>query len=147
MSAFEAKYPMVRVEWEDSSRVNGWMNLKELLGRRYMRCVTVGFLVRDDEGEVIVVANFDGDEEWPEVSGGMVIPRSAVRKVEYLRRRPELDEGNDGGSELASPGVASGYSEPIVSFDYTTILPLGQHPQELGKQAASERRKPFWRTW
>ena len=87
MASFEARYPMVRVEWEDSARLARWRSLTEVKKETPCLIMTVGCLMRDDAVCVTVVGTAGMDED-PEVDGGFVIPRSAVRKVDYLEVTP-----------------------------------------------------------
>lgn len=83
-AGFETKYPMVRVEWEDSAILpRSWQDLEEIVKTAPVLGVTSGWMVRDDEVGVTVVGSY-GQQEKPDVLGGMMIPRSAVRKVERL---------------------------------------------------------------
>lgn len=107
MSDFEARYPMARVEWFDCMGVGSWTDLEKVRGMEPLVMVSMGWLVRDDEVCVIVVGARD-QREKPDVDSGHIIPRSAVRKVDYLR--------NDGHPEPPD-------SEPIIT--YIT-------PEELG---------------
>ena len=120
----EGKYEMVRVEWEDSARLGRWRSLEEVEKETPCLIMTVGYLLRDDAVCMTVVGTI-GMEEHPDVDGGFVIPRSAVRKVErfYTAGQPERLEGPpEAGEELTlgvvgtevfgTPGM--GKVEPLV---------------------------------
>jgi hypothetical protein len=79
---------LVRIEWVDSGQpIPGWQWLSELDGRRAHRCVSVGFLVQDDEQTKVIAPNLgssNGDNEWDQVSGLFTIPTVAITKIERL---------------------------------------------------------------
>jgi hypothetical protein len=81
-------YPLVMVEWEDASRLNdGWMDLAAVPDPYAHRCVTVGFLLSENERGKILVPTI-GDVEHAENShtyGGMMIPISAIIRERRLR--------------------------------------------------------------
>ena len=83
-AGFEGLHPMVRVEWEDSTGIERWQAAGEVEKERPQMIETYGRLMRDDEVAVIVAGSRDYQEK-PNVTQSMVIPRSAVRKVERLR--------------------------------------------------------------
>ena len=83
---FEKKHPMVRVEWEDSAILpRGWQDGEDVRKTSPITGVSIGCMVRDDEVAVTVIGSYGLDDDDPNTLGGMVIPRSAVRKVERLR--------------------------------------------------------------
>ena len=77
-------YPLVRIEWEDSSSTSRVWNTQEYLSSaKNQRCVSVGFLVHEDK-ECVVVAGHMGMDEYPDFAGDMRIPKSAIRKRRRL---------------------------------------------------------------
>ena len=84
-TGFEKDHPLVRVDWEDSTGVRHWMGNRAVSDLTPLDCVSVGWLLRDDEKAVTLVASYDGQGEESNVDGIQCIPRSAVRKVERLR--------------------------------------------------------------
>ncbi len=75
------KYPLVLVEWVDASRINdGWVDLKDIPQPYPHKCVTVGFVLSENEhGKVLVPTIGDvGHEDNSHTSGGMMIPASAI---------------------------------------------------------------------
>lgn len=86
MDTFEKKHPMVRVEWEDSANVSRWHGLAEFQKEVPLLCVSVGYVIRDDEVALSVASSYDGQpNDAGNVNDATIIPRSAVRKVERLR--------------------------------------------------------------
>lgn len=79
---------LVRIEWVDSGQpIPGWQWLSELDKRRPHRCVSVGFLVQDDEQTKVLAPNLgssNGDGEWDQASGLITIPTAAVMRLEKL---------------------------------------------------------------
>lgn len=79
---------LVLIEWVDSGQpVPGWQWLDGLEPRKALKCVSVGFLVQDDEATKVLAPNLGascGDDEWDQASGLMTIPTAAVTKIERL---------------------------------------------------------------
>ena len=75
------KHPLVLIEWVDASRLtNGWMDWSDIPDPYQHRCVSVGFLVSENEHAKILVPTI-GDvenEDNRHTYGGMMIPRSAI---------------------------------------------------------------------
>lgn len=82
------KPELVLIEWVDSGQpIPGWQWLADLDPRRAHKCVSVGFLVQDDEQTKVLAPNLgssNGDEEWDQASGLFTIPTAAVTKIERL---------------------------------------------------------------
>lgn len=82
------KPELVMIEWVDSGQpIPGWQWLSDLDPRRAHRCVSVGFLVQDDEQTKVIAPNLaasNGDDEWDQASGLFTIPTAAVTKIEKL---------------------------------------------------------------
>lgn len=79
---------LVLVEWVDSGQpIPGWQWLSDLDARRAHKCVSVGFLVQDDEQTKVLAPNLgssNGDEDWDQASGLITIPAVAITKLERL---------------------------------------------------------------
>jgi hypothetical protein len=79
---------LVLIEWVDSGQpIPGWQWLSDLDPRRAHKCVSVGFLVQDDENTKVLAPNLgssNGDEDWDQASGLITIPAAAVMKLEKL---------------------------------------------------------------
>jgi hypothetical protein len=74
-------YPLVLIEWVDASRLSdGWIDVGAIPEPYPHRCVTVGFLLSENEtGKVLVPTIADLDHPTNSHSyGGMMIPASAI---------------------------------------------------------------------
>jgi hypothetical protein len=80
--------PLVLVEWLDSGQpIPGWQWLESLERRHPHKCVSVGFLIQDDEQTKVIAPNLGAsgrDDEWDQASGLITIPTPAVTKLERL---------------------------------------------------------------
>ena len=82
---------VMEVEWEDSQTQHGWTKAKiELPARGGYR--SVGYVLQDDESGVILLESWDAAEAPDHIGVSRfgcqtAIPRSAIRKVRYLRGR------------------------------------------------------------
>ncbi len=78
----ELSMRLVMIEWVDSSRLSdgGWMDLDAIPDPYPHRCVSVGFVVRDnDSGLVVVPTVADLDhEDNRHTFGGLLIPKAAI---------------------------------------------------------------------
>lgn len=81
-------YRLVQIEWFDASRLSdGWMNLSDIPDPYLHKCVSVGFVVAENDAGKILVPTI-GDVGHPENShtyGGMLIPASAIIREKVLR--------------------------------------------------------------
>jgi|SRR3954466_8490623 hypothetical protein len=79
---------LVLIEWVDSGQpIPGWQWLSDLDPRRAHKCVSVGFLVQDDEQTKVLAPNLgasNGDDAWDQASGLFTIPTVAITKIERL---------------------------------------------------------------
>lgn len=77
---------VLQVEWEDSSSSSRiWNSGDALASSKNQRCMSIGFLVHEDE-HCVVLAGHMAVSEYPDFAGDMRIPKSAIRK----RRRMKL---------------------------------------------------------
>lgn len=83
-----AEYPLVLVEWIDASRVSeGWVDIAGISDPFPHKCVSVGFLVRENNRGKMIIPTV-ADIEHPDnrhVYGGMMIPNTAILSVKRLR--------------------------------------------------------------
>jgi len=88
MPPSSVRYPLVMIEWTDASRLSDtWMDLASIPEPYVHRCVSVGFVVSENEHGKILVPTI-GDLSHPENShtyGGMLIPTSAILREKVLR--------------------------------------------------------------
>jgi hypothetical protein len=74
--------PLVLIEWVDSGQpIPGWQWLDMIEEKKPHRCVSVGFLVQDDESAKVLVPNLgasDGGSGFDQASGLTTIPTAAV---------------------------------------------------------------------
>jgi len=79
---------LVLIEWVDSGQpIPGWQWLSDVSTRVPHKCVSVGFLVQDDETTKVLAPNLgssDGAGEWDQASGLMTIPTVSISKIEQL---------------------------------------------------------------
>lgn len=83
------KFPLVEVHWEDATNSGEWCDLEQ--AQRFdigdfnfdWHCVSVGFLIRDDEECVILASRASGEFK----SVGLIerIPRGMVISVTIVR--------------------------------------------------------------
>ncbi len=80
--------PLVSIEWLDSGQpIPGWQWLEGMERRRPHKCVSVGFLVQDDEETKVLAPNLGsscGGDEWDQASGLITIPTTAVTRIAQL---------------------------------------------------------------
>ncbi len=80
--------PLVSIEWVDSGQpIPGWQWLEAMERRRPHKCVSVGFLIQDDEETKVLAPNLGssaGGGEWDQASGLITIPTAAVTRLEPL---------------------------------------------------------------
>lgn len=95
------KPPLVLIEWLDSGQpIPRWQWLSDIKPRRPHRCVSVGFLIQDDDETKTLAPNLGasaGDTDWDQASGLTTIPTSAVQRMEPLSwsHRPVVVSGLD----------------------------------------------------
>lgn len=81
-------YKLVMIEWSDASRLSdSWMDLASIPDAYLHKCVSVGFVISENEDGKIVVPTI-ADMEHPEnghTYGGMLIPSRAIISETILR--------------------------------------------------------------
>jgi hypothetical protein len=86
----EIKFPLVAIEWIDASRLSGggWIDLKDVPNPYTLRCVSVGYLVADNEHGKTLVPTIGNIEDTYEshTFGGMMIPASAILAERRLKQ-------------------------------------------------------------
>jgi hypothetical protein len=79
--------PLVMVEWEDSAQpIPGWSYLSSFSAPGTIRCVSVGWLIRDDKQMKALAPNLGAldDKNSVQVSGVIQIPARCVIKQTQL---------------------------------------------------------------
>ena len=75
---------IAEVYWEDSRGKHGWTDAIEEMPKTTIR--SAGYVAQDDEEGVVLVESIDLAEGTTSRWGcSTAIPRSAIRKVKYLR--------------------------------------------------------------
>lgn len=85
----ENPWPIVVVEWLDSAGNANWMAAGKAQDMRLSHCVSVGFLMRNDDEQVVLSQSFDpptagSDETVTNVMHLLCIPKIAVTNVRRL---------------------------------------------------------------
>ena len=89
-SSFNA-CPLVMIEWEDSAQpIPSWRFLAEFEAPGIIRCVSVGWMIRDDNQMKVVAPNMGSVnvEGSLQVSGMIQIPTSCVLQITNLDEPP-----------------------------------------------------------
>lgn len=74
----------VEVRWVDAMRGDGWSPLSD--APHVVRCITRGWLVKEDDEQVVIAGTTSGDGEYGEM---IAIPRGMVTAMETLRIKVE----------------------------------------------------------
>jgi hypothetical protein len=76
---------LVMVEWLDATTQNGWSPAEDR--REPERCLTVGWLLRDDEIAISIAASlgFDDDGEINGVNAVTTIPHGMVHRIKKVK--------------------------------------------------------------
>ena len=79
---------LVLIEWIDSRQpMPGWQRLSDLESRRANKCISVGFLVREDAQSKVIAPNLgstEGDDDWDQASGLMTIPATSITGIKFI---------------------------------------------------------------
>ena len=78
---------LVLVRWVDSTSPRmGWVNLRQWEGVGSLDCVSVGYLVAEDERSKTIAPHlaYPDDDEQCQANGIIVIPNAAIVSVEIL---------------------------------------------------------------
>jgi hypothetical protein len=99
-------WPLVCVRWLDSSSPNGWHRLKTWGGVHSMDCVSVGYLIEEDDRSKTIAPHiaFPGELENRQGAGIMVIPAGAIVSVETLSAASRERAGAVAGRSSRSRG-------------------------------------------
>lgn len=77
------KYSLMMIEWEDSQRPSSpWEWLDEYELPTAVRCLSVGFIVRESDSAIALAPNLgDLDQPREQASGIICIPRCAIKQM------------------------------------------------------------------
>ncbi len=78
---------LAEVEWVDSSMCRGWAPLKDYESERASPCRTVGYVIFEDDLQIVLMQNQGGKAEGTtaQVSSAMTIPKCALLRRRTLR--------------------------------------------------------------
>ena len=85
--AESGRWPLVRVRWVDSTCPRmGWVAVSEWKGLASLECVSVGYLIAQDESSKTIAPHlaYPDDAEQCQANGIMVIPCQAIVSMETL---------------------------------------------------------------
>jgi hypothetical protein len=104
--------PLVLIEWLDSGQpVPSWQWLEHIAPRRPHLCVSVGFLMHDDDDAKVLAPNLgasNGCSDWDQASGVITIPTTAVQRLLRLEAAAtSLGAAGSAGDPQAAPGAAA----------------------------------------
>jgi hypothetical protein len=104
-------WPLVRVRWVDSSSPRaGWLRLAEWAGLGSLECVSVGYVIDEDETQKTIAPHiaYPDDEERCQGNGIIVIPVRAIVSVETLISSSR----NDGARPKACAAGGRSFDRP-----------------------------------
>ena len=80
------EYKLVKVEWEDSRQpISEWQFLEDLTLLDPVKCITVGYLIKDGETHVCICQSIGDHKEDMQVLGIITIPSSCISKITNLQ--------------------------------------------------------------
>ena len=84
---------MVMVEWVDSFQLeSGWHWQSNIEDRQPARCMSVGWLIREDESQLMLAETISPHEDDRQVQGVVVIPTAAIVRREPLTSSCQVAE-------------------------------------------------------
>ena len=76
---------LVLIEWKDSRQpTNSWAHIAGMGNQRCCDCVSVGFLIQDDEEVKVLAPNIADMDENMQATGVITIPAAAVTAIKPL---------------------------------------------------------------
>lgn len=79
-------YKMVKVEWEDSRQpIPEWQFLQDLEPINPVKCITLGYLIKDDKDQKVICQNIGDYKDDMQVSGVITIPSSCISNITNLK--------------------------------------------------------------
>ena len=78
------KAKLVLVHWEDAiTPTDGWTDITELKSE-LANCVSVGFLVEENDRTITIVSHVSGDEEGTDIDGSLVLDKAWIKERQDL---------------------------------------------------------------
>lgn len=75
---------LILVRWEDAiTPTDGWTDITELKSE-LADCVSVGFLVEENDKTITIVSHISGDEERTDIDGSLVLDKTWVKQRQDL---------------------------------------------------------------
>lgn len=83
---FQAPYPLMLVEWEDSARpISAWQWIEDYALPKTIRCLSVGYLIAETEDAIALAPNLgDIEQQKAQACGIIRIPQRAIIKTKRL---------------------------------------------------------------
>lgn len=80
------KTKMVLIEWIDSRKPSSdWEFLEKTNFPKICKCITIGFLLKEDQTQTIIASNLADIGKDEQVMGIMTIPSCSITKLVYLK--------------------------------------------------------------
>jgi hypothetical protein len=76
------QYPIVEVEWVDSSSYPGWQKAPE---KEPITCWTAGYLVHKDKVSLVIALSSSSEESINSFGDTITIPTSVVKKIRKVK--------------------------------------------------------------
>ena len=78
------KAKLVLVHWEDAiTPTDGWTDITELKSA-LADCVSVGFLVEENDRTITIVSHVSGDEDGTDIDGSLVLDKAWIKERQDL---------------------------------------------------------------
>lgn len=83
---YRIKYPLVSIEWKDAMTIkDNWHSLEKEISEP-ATCMSVGYLVGDNDKVKILYAHIALEDNWSQESGkgNMIIPTASIVSIKKL---------------------------------------------------------------
>ena len=84
---------LVLIHWEDAiTPTDGWTDISELTSE-LADCVSVGFLVGENEKTITIVSHISGDDEGTDIDGSLILDKTWIKHRQDLiiKHTPDKD--------------------------------------------------------
>ena len=81
------------IHWEDAiTPTDGWTDISELVSE-LADCVSVGFVVEENDKTITIVSHISGDDEGTDIDGSLVLDKSWIkyRQDLIINHTPDKD--------------------------------------------------------